>query len=65
LRLILNGKPREVSEVGTVEELIQALGIHRMIVVQHNGDIVSREQYADRRLAEGDTLDIAHFVGGG
>lgn len=65
MRLKLNGSEREVNGAATVEELIAQLGIHRMIVVQHNGAILRREQYAETRLAEGDELEIVHFVGGG
>ena len=65
MRLKLNGKEREVTAVATVEELIASLGIHRMIVVEHNGRILSREQYPGTALHDGDTLEILHAVGGG
>jgi len=65
MRLQLNGKEREVGEVRTVEELIQSLGIHRMIVVEHNGAILDRDAYPTTALREGDTLEIVHMVGGG
>jgi sulfur carrier protein len=65
MRLKVNGKEREVEGVSTVEELIASLAIHRMIVVEHNGTILRREQYATTPLAEGDTLEIVHMVGGG
>ncbi len=65
MRLKLNGKEREVTGVATVEELIASLAIHRMIVVEHNGEILTREQYGDTRLRDGDTLEIVHMVGGG
>jgi sulfur carrier protein len=65
MRLKLNGKEREIDSVATVEELIATLGIHRMIVVEHNGRILAKEQYAEAPLHEGDTLEILHAVGGG
>lgn len=65
MRLQLNGKEREAGEVRTVEELIQSLGIHRMIVVEHNGVILDRAAYASTALQEGDMLEIVHMVGGG
>ncbi len=65
MRLKLNGKEREVGEVATVEALIQSLGIHRMIVVEHNGVILERDAYARAVLHDGDVLEIAHFTGGG
>lgn len=65
MRLKLNGEERDVPEVRTVEELVEALGIHRMIVVEHNGEIIRRDRYAARELREGDTVEIVHMVGGG
>jgi sulfur carrier protein len=67
MRLRLNGKEREVEGITTLEALLASLNIHRMIVVEHNGTILPREQYpyADVRLNEGDALEIVHMVGGG
>ena len=65
MRLKLNGKEREVEGVSTVDQLVESLGIHRMIVVEHNGTILRREQYPVTQLSEGDTLEIVHMVGGG
>lgn len=65
MRLRLNGDDREVPEVRTVQELVEHLGIHRMIVVQLNGVIVRRERFAEAPLSEGDEVEIVHFVGGG
>ncbi len=65
MTVILNGRTRELQGVQTVEELIQALSIHRMIVVQRNGAIVPRGEYAEAPVCEGDVLEIVHFVGGG
>ena len=65
MRLKLNGKERDLPDLATVEELIRHLGIHRMIVVEHNGEILPRDSYGARPLAEGDALEIVHMVGGG
>jgi len=35
------------------------------VVVERNREIVPRESYETILLAEGDTLEIVHFVGGG
>jgi thiamine biosynthesis protein ThiS len=65
MRLTLNGKEREVPQLATVEDLIRHLEIHRMIVVEHNGEILARETYSERPLRDGDALEIVHMVGGG
>ena len=35
------------------------------IAVEHNGDIIPREQYGSLILQENDTLEVVSFVGGG
>jgi len=35
------------------------------VAVELNLDIVPREQWVGTQLAEGDRLEIVHFVGGG
>jgi len=35
------------------------------VVVERNRDIVPRDAYGTTTLAEGDILEIVHFVGGG
>lgn len=65
MRLTINGDEREVPELETVEDLVQHLQIHRMIVVQRNGEILRRGSFAAEKLQEGDTIEIVHMVGGG
>ncbi|MEA2640713.1 MAG: sulfur carrier protein [Chloroflexota bacterium] len=64
--LTVNGKHREVDGPLT---LLQFLELHNvnpvLIAVEHNGDIIRREQYGELALREGDTLEIIHMVGGG
>jgi thiamine biosynthesis protein ThiS len=35
------------------------------VAIEHNGNIVPRTEWAKAGLAEGDRLEIVHFVGGG
>lgn len=65
MRLRVNGKEREFESLRTVEDLIVALGIHRMIVVERNGNILNRDSFASTPVQDGDVLEIVHMVGGG
>jgi thiamine biosynthesis protein ThiS len=66
MRLTVNGKPRAVDNVQTILEFLQAHDVNpQLVAVEHNGEIVRREQFAAARLSEGDTLEIIHMVGGG
>lgn len=66
VRVRLNGEPREVPGGVSVEELLEHLELHpRLVVVEHNGEILRRDGYADAAVREGDTFELVHFVGGG
>ena len=66
MKLVINGEAKEVSDGLTVSDLLQELQIRPMrVVVERNRAIVARASYDSIRLAEGDALEIVHFVGGG
>ena len=66
MQLTVNGKAREVEEGLTLARFLQSLSLHeRMIVVEHNGEIVGRDRYGETRLAPGDTLEIVQMMAGG
>lgn len=66
IRLTVNGKPRELTEPTSLADFLAALGLHRrMLVVEHNGEILHRDRYGEVMLQDGDVLEIVHVVGGG
>jgi thiamine biosynthesis protein ThiS len=65
ISVILNGEQRQVRE-GSVADLVASLGLDvKKVAVERNRVIVPRSTFADVALAEGDALEIVHFVGGG
>jgi sulfur carrier protein len=66
---VLNGQTREFEQLAPgakLQDLIVELGLKGdRVAIEHNGNIVSRAEWADARLADGDRLEIVHFVGGG
>jgi len=66
LSLVLNGESRVMEAVRTVAELVVALGLDaRKVAVERNLEIVPRSLYDRTELADGDRLEIVHFIGGG
>lgn len=66
LSLIVNGEPRRAPAGQSVAALVSALGFNpAKVAVERNGDIVPRATLGDVILADGDSLEIVHFVGGG
>lgn len=66
MRIEVNGEPRDVVPGATVADLLASLGLTgALVAVERNREIVPRARHADAALAEGDKLEVVHFVGGG
>jgi thiamine biosynthesis protein ThiS len=64
--VIINGENRRVPSPGTLLDLLAHLGLDpRTVVVELNRDIVRRPRLGETGLAEGDAIELVHFVGGG
>lgn len=66
IEIMVNGEPRLVPVPATAADLLRQLGLDpRTVVVELNRKIVRRPQLSDTPLAEGDAVELVHFVGGG
>lgn len=66
ITLTVNGERRRVPQGSTVASLLEGIGLAaRKVAVERNAEIVPRSLYAGTALAEGDALEIVHFIGGG
>jgi len=66
MRLLLNGEERDIAGIGSIADLVAALGLDaRKVAVERNLEIAPRSTYADVRLADGDRIEIVTFIGGG
>ncbi len=66
MNLLINGQERVIENAKTLADVVSHFGLsERIIVIEHNLNIVARELYAETPLAEGDKIEIVHFVGGG
>ena len=66
MQLTVNGESRAFSDVADVAALVTALGLDvRKVAVERNLEIVPRSAYAGTPLADGDRIEIVHFIGGG
>jgi thiazole synthase len=63
--ITLNGETRRTL-AATIADLVRELDlVPEKVAVERNGEIVPRSTLGDAPLADGDTLEIVHFVGGG
>ena len=66
MNLVLNGEKRNVPSIGTVSELLEELNLAAgTVLVEQNGEVVTRARFAEAKLAEGDKIEIVRVVAGG
>lgn len=64
--VVVNGAPRRFAAPATLRSLLDELTLDpRTVVVEHNRRIVRRGELPAALVAEGDQVEIVHFVGGG
>lgn len=66
MQLFVNGQPQEVPDGLTVSDLIARLGLDRSAcAAEVNRELVPKREHSDRRLREGDRVELVTLVGGG
>ena len=66
MNLTVNGEPRAFPPLADLAALVAQLGLDpRKVAVERNLEIVPRSAYGRTRIADGDRIEIVHFIGGG
>jgi sulfur carrier protein len=68
MKLQINGDERTFESASslTLAALVEVLAMKPdRVAVELNRDIVPRDRWSETILADGDRLEIVHFVGGG
>jgi len=66
MRIEINGEIRDVPAELDLAALLDRLSLpSRRVAVELNREVVRRSDWASRKLAEADKIEIVHFVGGG
>ena len=66
IRVRVNGEDREIPSGLSVHALLESFDLKpEMIVVERNRETLTRDDYPTAAVAEGDVLELVHFVGGG
>ncbi len=68
MELVVNGQVRQVAVESpvTLAAVLAAMDLKAdRIAVEHNGRIARRGAWGEVTVAEGDKLEVVHFVGGG
>ncbi len=66
MMVTVNGKPMELPDGLSIEDLLIRLKIRReFTAVALNREVAQRSLYAETRLQAGDKVEIVHPMGGG
>jgi thiamine biosynthesis protein ThiS len=66
MNIQVNGECRSVGENTSLLDFLQQLGLPlEVLLVEHNGEALRREDWPNRSLQEADRLEIIRIVAGG
>lgn len=66
LQVQINGETKEIPEGLTLSGLAAQLSLApERIAIEHNQQVVRRNAWPSTIIADGDRIEIVHFVGGG
>ncbi len=68
MKIKVNGEDKSLDgERLSIAKLLVALDVKmpEMVSVELNDEIVPREQFADRQVSDGDSVEFMYFMGGG
>lgn len=66
MQVVSNGKPLDVPDGATVDQLLHQLGLGaKWVLVERNGEPVLRSALATTVLEAGDRLELVRAVAGG
>ena len=66
LEIRVNGEQRRVARGTSIAQMLGELGLDPLrVAVERNLRVVPRASLADLAVADGDSFEVVHFVGGG
>lgn len=67
MNIQINGKEYEINkDVYSIDDLLAEYSISPdRTAVEQNGMILKKEEWKEAEVADGDRIEIVHFVGGG
>lgn len=62
----LNGEETRLARAETIRAMLTELGLNpAKVAVERNLEVVPRSRYDEEAVADGDRIEIVHFIGGG
>jgi len=64
--ILVNGERSELDEETVLGHWVEVLGLNPdILVIEHNGKILTKAEWDTTMLQVGDRIELLHFVGGG
>ena len=65
-KIQLNGKKIEIKLKTTIYDILKKFKLDsKKVAIEHNGHIISKNNYKKKFLKNNDKLEVVHFIGGG
>ena len=65
-KITANGKPMTIDLPCRIADFIERQGLKpQMVIVEHNGEPLRRDQFGGMELKDGDKLEVVRIVAGG
>ncbi len=66
MKCIINGDNFTFDKALSIQEVIQELDLDETrMIVEHNEQLIQREQFSKQQVMDKDRLELLEFVGGG
>ena len=66
MKVLINGETKELTNELNLSELLQHFSLpQQRIAIELNKKVVRKKDWKNIKVAEGDKLEVIHFVGGG
>lgn len=66
MKVLLNGETKEISGELNLSELLKQFSLpSERVAIELNKEVVRKKDWENVRIADGDQLEVIHFVGGG
>lgn len=67
MKVTINGEEKEFAKELSILELLKACEVAspEMVSVEHNEELLSRDEFDDALVVDGDEIEFLFFMGGG
>ena len=64
--IIVNGEKKQCPQNMNFKNFLQSQGYDlKLVAVECNGEIVPKTRFEEKRVEDGDSIEVVSFVGGG